>query len=410
MRQKISTLAVATAALFLTTCLLFISSSFANPIIPVSTTLQPAFTPAAPTINAKAYILIDANSGRVIVEKNADDRMPPASLTKLMSLYIISSAIKSGAIHWDDKVRISTKAWQAEGSRMFVKVNDDVPVKDLVQGIAVASGNDATIAMAEHIASAEDAFASMMNEQAKQLGMNNSHFTDSTGLPDPTHYSSPRDFATLAQAYIKNFPEDYHFFSEKWISYNGIRQPNRNRLLWRYPYADGLKTGHTDDAGYCLISSATKDGMRLISVIMGAPSEQVRTEESIRLLNYGFRFYHTHKLYGANQAINQARVWKGASKEVPVGLAEDLFITVSASQSKNVQTNLLIDSPLKAPIVKGQTYGSLNVMLNDKVLASKPVIALADNPRGPFWRNITDSISYGIHKIFSKSKEPLNNG
>lgn len=381
----------------------------ANPVIPVATTLQPTFTPSAPNINAKGYILIDADSGKVLVEKNADTHLPPASLTKLMSLYIISSAIKNGAIHWDDKVKISSKAWKAEGSRMFIKVNDEVPVLDLMQGIIVASGNDATIALAEHVASAEDAFASMMNAQAKQLGMNNSHFTDSTGLPNPEHYSTPRDFSILAQAYIKSFPEDYHFFSQKWFTYNGIRQPNRNRLLWRFPEADGLKTGHTEDAGYCLIGSAKKDGMRLISVVMGSPSDLARTEESARLLNYGFRFFQTQKIYNANQAVVQARVWKGAKKEVTLGLANDLYLTASANQAKNLQKNIVLNTPLKAPIKKGETYGTVNVTVNNEVLASKPLIALEDDPKGPFWRSLSDSMSYGFHKMFSKSHETLNN-
>lgn len=387
------------------------SLAYANPVIPVSGTVaQPSFIPAAPNINAKAYILIDADSGKVIAEKNPDLRLPPASLTKLMTVYIVSHAIKSGAIHWEDKVRVSSKAWKAEGSRMFVKVNDEVSVQDLMHGVTVASGNDATIALAEHIASAEDAFASMMNTQAKELGMNNSHFTDSTGLPGPDHYSTPRDFSILAQAYIQTFPEDYHFFSEKWFTYNNIRQPNRNRLLWRYPYADGFKTGHTHDAGFCLIASAKKDNMRLISVIMGSPSDQIRTEESVRLLNYGFRFYETRKVVGANQTLTQARVWKGANKEVPLGLSRDLYVTVSSSQAKNLQNQVVLDMPLKAPIVKGQTYGTLNIVANNQVLASKPIIALEDDPKGPFWRSISDSLSYTYHKMFSKSSEPLNNG
>lgn len=390
--------------------LLWMSSAFANPVIPVATAnAQPAFTPTAPKINAKGYILMDADSGKVIVEKEADTRLPPASLTKLMSLYIISSAIKSGAIHWDDRVHISTRAWKAEGSRMFVKVNDEVSVRDLIQGVIVDSGNDATIALAEHVASAEDAFASMMNTQAQQLGMKNSHFTDSTGLPDPDHYSTPRDFAILAQAYIKTFPEDYHYFSEKWFTYNSIRQPNRNRLLWRMPEADGLKTGHTNDAGYCLIGSAKKNGMRLISVLMGSPSDTVRTEESVRLLNYGFRFYETRKIYGANEVITEPRVWKGRNKEVRLGLTEDLYVTVAASQVKNLQKNIELTAPLKAPIEKGHSYGTLNVTVNGQVLVSKPIVALEDNPKGPIWRSVTDSMSYTFHKIFSKSSETLNN-
>lgn len=409
--KNFSTWLCAFFALSLSCGFLFSNSAKANPVIPISaSTTQPAFTPSAPNIDAKGYILMDANSGRIIVEKNADTHLPPASLTKLMTVYIVSNAIKSGALHWDDKVHVSTKAWKAEGSRMFIKVNDDVPVRDLMQGITVASGNDATIALAEHIASAEDAFASMMNEQAKQLGMNNSHFTDSTGLPDPTHYSTARDFAILAQAYIKNFPDDYHYFSEKWIKYNNIRQPNRNRLLWLYPYADGLKTGHTNDAGFCLIASANKNGMRLISVLMGSPSDRIRTEESMRLLNYGYRFYETRKLYSANQPVTIARVWKGLNKEVPLGLPEDIYVTVATNQAKNMQTQVVLDNNLKAPIVKGQTYATLKVTVGNQEILSKPLLALEDDPKGSFWRNLHDSISYGLHKIFTKSSDTLNNG
>lgn len=383
----------------------------ANPIMPISAQTQmPIFTPAAPTLDAKGYVLIDANSGKVLAEKNADARMSPASLTKLMSVYIISTAIKSGSIHPEDKVRISTKAWRTGGSRMFLKPNDEVPVKDLMQGIIVASGNDASVAIAEYIAGTEDAFAGLMNQQARALGMNNSHFVDSNGLPNPNHYSSPRDLAILAQAISKKYPEDYKVFSEKWFTYNGIRQPNRNRLLWRYPLADGLKTGHTDDAGYCLVGSATKDGMRLISVIMGAPNDTSRTEDSIRLLTYGFRFYETHKYYEGLTPISNVRVWKGQQSEIPVGLAEGLYVTMPTGQSKNVQTNFQFNNPLKAPIEKGQVVGKVTVMLNTQLLSSKPIIALAADERGSLWRRMSDEMGYAFHSLFSKSSDKANNG
>jgi D-alanyl-D-alanine carboxypeptidase (penicillin-binding protein 5/6) len=382
----------------------------ANPIIPVSIQPQVSISPTVPSIDAKGYLLIDAASGKILAEKNPDARMAPASLTKLMSLYIISGALKNGSIHMDDKVRISTKAWKTGGSRMFVKVGDEVSARDLMQGIAVASGNDASVAMAEYVAGTEEAFASMMNAQAKVLGMNSSHFMDSTGLPNPDHYSTPRDFATLARALTHDYPEDYRLFSEKWFTYNGIRQPNRNRLLWRYQYADGLKTGHTDDAGYCLVASAVKDGMRLISVIMGAPSDAARTEDSIRLLTYGFRFYETHKLYGKNTVLTHARTWKGKQKEVSLGVTEDLFATIPAGQYKNIQANLKLNEPLTAPIVKGQAYGNIEIMLNNQVLLSKPLVALEDNPRGGIFRRISDTMSFSFHKLFSHSAEKANNG
>lgn len=391
---------------------LFVSmASFANPVIPVPTQpQQPTFTPAAPNLDATGYILIDAASGKILAEKNADNRMPPASLTKLMTLYIISAAIKNGQIHLDDKVRISTKAWKTEGSRMFVKQGDEVPVKDLLQGIIVASGNDAAVALAEYIAGTEEAFTSMMNEQAKILGMKNSHFMDSTGLPNPNHYSTARDLSILTQAYIKNFPEDYSYYSEKWFAYNGIRQPNRNRLLWRYQYADGLKTGHTNEAGYCLVGSAKKDGMRLISIVLGENSDQARTEDSIRLLTYGFRFFETHKLYSANAPLTQARVWAGQKSLVPMGITEDLYITVPAGQFKRIQATMALNNPIKAPIYKGHVYGSLNIMMNNQVIASKPLIALANDSQGNLWQRAADTVRFNIHKYFSKTDEKVNTG
>lgn len=384
---------------------------FANPVIPIPTQPQQAtFTPGAPNLEATGYILMDATSGKILAQKNADNRMPPASLTKLMSLYIISSAIKNGQIHLDDKVRISTKAWKTEGSRMFVKAGDEVPVKDLLQGIIVASGNDATVALAEFIAGTEESFTAMMNQQAKILGMNNSHFMDSTGLPNKDHYSTAHDLALLTAAYIKNFPEDYSYYSEKWFTYNGIRQPNRNRLLWRYQYADGLKTGHTNEAGYCLVGSAKKDGMRLVSIVLGETTDQNRTEDSIRLLTYGFRFFETHKLYNATSPLIQARVWQGEKMEVPLGISEDLYVTVPAGQYKRLQADMALNNPLKAPIVKGHSYGTLNIMLNNQVVASQPLVALEANAQGNLWRRATDTIKFNLHKYFSRSDEKLNTG
>ncbi len=389
----------------------FISlNSLANTVIPVPIPQQPVVTPGAPNIDAEGFILIDANSGKVLAEKNADTRMPPASLTKLMSLYIISTALKSGSIHATDKVRISKKAWQTGGSRMFVKAGSDVPVQDLMQGIIVVSGNDASVALAEYIAGTENAFADIMNAQAKNLGMNNSHFTDSTGMPNPNHYSTPRDLALLAQGLTKNFPEDYRLFSEKWFNYNGIRQPNRNRLLWRYQYADGLKTGHTDEAGYCLVASALKDGMRLISVVMGAPSDEVRTSDSMSLLAYGYRFFETHKVFDGATALTQARVWKGQQKEIGLGLNEDFYVTLPAGQYKNIKTNIQVEDSIKAPVTKGQVCGTVQVILNKQIFASQPLIALADNEKGGIWRRVIDAMHMGFHKIFSKSHEQANNG
>lgn len=405
MMRKLNTALITTLAM-----LAIGNVTFANPIIPIPSQAQPIIKPTLPNINAKAFILIDAKSGQVLAEKNADVRMAPASLTKLMSLYVVDAALKSGSIHPDDKVKVSTKAWQTGGSRMFIKVNDEVPLKDLVKGIAIASGNDASVAVAEYIAGTEETFADMMNSQAKALGMNNSHFMDSTGLPNPQHYSTARDFATLAQALIRDYPDEYKLYSEKWFTYNNIRQPNRNRLLWNYPYADGLKTGHTDDAGFCLVGSAQKDGMRLISVIMGSPSDTVRTEESVRLLTYGFRFYETHKIVDGGKALTTGRVWKGSHSEVPLGVEQDWYATLPTGAYKNMQQVYQVNDPLNAPIVKGQAYGNLNLVLNNQVLISKPLVALEDDPKGGMFRSITDAMRFRIQKIFSKSSEKVNNG
>jgi D-alanyl-D-alanine carboxypeptidase (penicillin-binding protein 5/6) len=395
---------------FLTT-LVLPANADTSTVIPVAMQPQtPIITPSAPNLDAKAYILIDAASGKVLAEKNADEHLPPASLTKLMSLYIISSALKSGSIHLDDKVRISTRAWQTPGSRMFVKAGDEVPVADLIKGIIVASGNDATVAMAEYVAGTEDAFTNIMNEQAKNLGMDNSHFLDSTGLPNESHFSTARDLATLAIALNKYFPEEYKLYSEKWFTYKNIRQPNRNRLLWRFQYADGLKTGHTNDAGFCLVASAVKDNMRLISVILGAPNDQARTEDSIRLLTYGFRFFETHKMYTATAPITKARVWKGVNTEVALGVSRDLYITAPTGQIKNLQTVIQLNNPIKAPVIKGEVYGTLTIQFNNQVLASAPLIALENNDKGGLWRRMSDSLHFSYSKVFEHTSAKANNG
>ncbi len=387
------------------------SIAFAADVIPVPTQpQQPTITPAIPNIDAKGYILMDANSGKVIAEKNADVRMAPASLTKLMTMYVISNALKNNSIHLDDNVPVSEKAWRTGGSRMFIKVNNEVSVRNLLQGIVVASGNDASVAMAEYIGGTEEAFAGLMNTQAQLIGMKNSHFVDSNGLPNANHYSTARDLALLAQAIIRNFPEDYRLYSEKWFTYNNIRQPNRNRLLWRFQYADGLKTGHTDEAGYCLVGSAMKDGTRLISVVMGTPSDSVRTEDSMRLLTYGFRFYETHKLYNRDIVLTKARVWKGKEKQVDLGVAKDFYVTIPAGQYKNIQATLQLNEPIKAPVLKGQSYGIVKVTLNGQVLATEPLVALADNKKGGLWRSMTDSLHFSFNRLFSHSHQQANNG
>ena len=398
--------------LAIATGILISAPVLANPIIPVP--VQPkavSYTPGAPNLQGTGYILIDATSGKIIAEKDANVRMPPASLTKLMSMYIVSGALKNAQLKLDDKVLISTKAWKTEGSRMFVKAGDEVPVIDLIKGVIVASGNDATVALAEHIAGTEEAFTDMMNQQAQILGMQNTHFMDSTGLPNPDHYSTAYDLALLTKAYIKNFPEDYAYYSEKTFSYGGIKQPNRNRLLTRYQqYADGLKTGHTSEAGYCLVGSAKKDGMRLITVVLGEPSDTARTEDSIRLMTYGFRFFETHKLFGSDKPVVNARVWKGDYTNTQLGIQQDMYVTLPAGQYKKLLPTLTLKNPLQAPLEKGKTYGSINITLNGQVIASEPLIALEDNPQGGFIRRATDTVQFNFKKYFTKPVEKANTG
>ncbi|MCK4607976.1 MAG: D-alanyl-D-alanine carboxypeptidase [Gammaproteobacteria bacterium] len=360
----------------------------------------PTLTPAPPELNAKGYVLLDANSGHIIAEKNASTHMPPASLTKLMTLYIIADSIHNNQINLDDKVKISNKAWHMGGSRMFVRAGSKVPIKDLIQGIIVASGNDATFAMAQYIGGTEPAFVSMMNQTAASLGMNNTHYSDSNGLPTKNHYSSPEDLAILARAWILNFPEYYPWFKQKWITYNKIKQPNRNRLLWRDPSVDGLKTGHTDAAGYCLIASAERNGMRLISVVMGTPTDSSRADDSEALLNYGFRFYESHKLYDANTPLTTPRIWFGKTEKIGFGLTKPLYITIPKGQYKKVKATISLSNTLKAPIKKGQSYGSVKITLSGKPIASEPLVALQDDPEAGFWSRSIDHVSLLFHSWF----------
>jgi D-alanyl-D-alanine carboxypeptidase (penicillin-binding protein 5/6) len=357
---------------------------------------QPLIVPAPPNINATGYVLMDANSGKILAQKNMNKEIPPASLTKLMTLYITEQALAQGQIQLTDKVRVSKTAWQRGGSRMFLKLGALVPVQQLIEGVIVASGNDACTALAEYIAGNETSFANLMNQTAKRLGMKNTHYVDSTGLPRSDHYSTPYDLALLARHIITDFPQYYPFFKQKWITYNGIRQPNRNRLLWRAPGVDGLKTGHTKAAGYCLISSGVQHGMRLISVVVGTPTDAARANDSQALLNWGFRFYKTYKLYGSNQAITTPRIYMGQNKQVAMGLQNDLYVTIAAGEYDLLKASMELAPKLKAPIVKGQSYGTISVTLAGKQVAQAPLVALQDDPVGGAWTRMTDHVSMFI--------------
>lgn len=348
--------------------------------------------PASPQIAATAYLLLDADSSKLLISENAEQKIPPASLTKMMTSYIAAEELSKGNISMDDQVRVSIKAWKAPGSRMFIKEGTTVLVKDLLRGIIIQSGNDASIALAEHIAGSEDAFADLMNKYAQLLGMNNSHFMNATGLPSANHYSSAADMAKLAKAIIKNHPEHYSIYREQYFSYNGIKQPNRNKLLWRDKNVDGLKTGHTKEAGYCLVASAKKNGMRLISVVMGTHSEEARASESQKLMTWGFRYYETSKLYSAQQSLQDVRLWGGETKTISIGLQESLYLTIPHRQLKNLKIDITIDEFVTAPIEQMAVIGQVSIKLDDNVLVEKPLVALQAGVSGGFFKQIWDQI------------------
>jgi serine-type D-Ala-D-Ala carboxypeptidase (penicillin-binding protein 5/6) len=389
--------AILTGALTTSSALGFADTSNASPTLQLlaraaPSKSMPAIIPSAPNISSDHYVLLDSDTGNIIAQKNIEQRRPPASLTKLMTLYIIFSALDDGQIQLDEKVPISKKAWQMGGSKMFVKVGTRVPVKDLIQGIIVASGNDACVAMAQFVAGNEKTFAGYMNTAAKNLGMTHSHFVDSTGLPKPDHYTTPGDLAILANAIVHHFPQYYHFFSEKWFKYNNIRQPNRNRLLWRDPSVDGMKTGHTKAAGYCLIASAHRNDTRLISVVMNTPSDEQRADASQALMNYGFRYYETKTVYSANSSVEKHRVWMGDNKYVDLGVANAVNITIPKGHSTQLTNQITLSKKLVAPIQKGSVYGTLKVLDNGKLVASSPLTALDDVQKGGLLARVRDRV------------------
>lgn len=351
-----------------------------------------SIVPAPPSVAAKAFLLTDFDSGAILASKNPDERVEPASLTKLMTSYIVAHELNAGKIHLDDLVTISEKAWKMPGSKMFIEVGKQVPVRDLIKGMIIQSGNDATVALAEYIAGSEEVFVQLMNQWAKKLGMTGTHFTNSTGLPDPNHYTTARDLAILARALIRDFPQHYAWYKEKVFTYNGIRQYNRNKLLWQDPSVDGIKTGHTESAGYCLVASAKRNDMRLISILLGADSARKRISESQKLLNYGFRFYETHRLYQAGQRLSDQKVWEGDTDLLAIGLTEDLYVTIPRGSYKHIKPMMEIEKVLKAPIHKDQQVGTLKVMLNEQVLAERPLIALNEVKEGSFFKKLSDQV------------------
>ncbi len=361
--------------------------------------------PTPPDVAAEAYILIDFHSGKTLAEKESKKRIDPASLTKMMTIYVFDHELQNGHFKLEDEVAVSENAWKTEGSRMFVPVGKKIQVKDLLRGIIIQSGNDATVALAEYTAGSEKAFADLMNQYAQRLGMKDTHFVNSTGIPNPEHYTTAHDLSLLATAIISQFPETYKIYSEKWFTFNGIKQPNRNRLLWREPYVDGIKTGHSSTAGYCLAASGQKDNMRLISILVGAQSESERTEQTLQLLRFGFRFYETHHLFQANTTLNEPRVWMGDRKKLSLGINRDLYITIPQGQYKSLDAKMNIDKSLTAPINKGENHGKLVVKLGDELIAEMPLVALENVDKGTMWNRFSDYVSLGFHKILNPAEE-----
>jgi D-alanyl-D-alanine carboxypeptidase (penicillin-binding protein 5/6) len=348
--------------------------------------------PAPPDLKARSFMLLDHDSGRVLAALDPDSRQEPASLTKLMTAYVVFKALEEGRIKLDDMVTISEYAWKQEGSRMFVEVGKQVSVEDLILGMIVQSGNDATVALAEHVAGTEPAFVQMMNAYAAQLGMSGSHFTNSPGMPDPEHYITARDVAVLSSAIIHEFPEYYRWYSQKEYTWNGITQQNRNGLLWRDPTVDGVKTGHTESAGYCLVTSAHRDGMRLVAAVLGTDSMRAREDANAALLNYGFNFFETRRVYGAGQPLTSARVWKGAQPEVGLVLGKDLYVTGQRGRMGSVQAEFELPEKVIAPLSKAASIGTVRIVVDGATVASHEVYPEDDVPVGGVFRRTVDSV------------------
>tara|TARA_R110001592_G_scaffold138511_4_gene357697 strand:- start:86660 stop:87832 length:1173 start_codon:yes stop_codon:yes gene_type:complete len=376
-------------------------SIFISLFLPAFLAASPALIPSAPQVSASSYVLMDASSGNVLIEEDSHKRLPPASLTKMMTAYIVEHEVAEGRINLYDEVPVSVKAWKTGGSKMFIKEGTKVVLEELLKGVVIQSGNDASIALAEYVAGSELAFSDIMNQQAKLLGMKDTNFENATGLPSENHYSTAYDLALLAKAIINNYPEQYKLYAEKYFTYNSIRQPNRNRLLWRDKSVDGLKTGHTEEAGYCLVASAERDGMRLISVVMGTNSENARAQESQKLLNYGFRYFETHSLYQAGESLIESPVWLGLANKVQLGLSKEVIITIPRGQKDELKAELLVDSVVKAPLSVGQKIGQLEVTLKGEVVVSEPLLALEPVPEAGIFKRLWDTIKLFFIGLFS---------
>ncbi|HEA50908.1 hypothetical protein LCGC14_0931770 [marine sediment metagenome] len=361
---------------------------------------QTVLIPSPPQIAGSSYVLMDPKSGRVIMEENSNERLPPASLTKMMTAYIVERELDEGRIKASDMVPISVNAWKTGGSRMFIKEGSSVSVENLIKGVVIQSGNDASVALAEFVAGSEGAFVDIMNQQAQILGMKDTHFENATGLPAPDHFSTAYDLAVLARAIINDYPENYSIYAEKHFTYNNIRQPNRNSLLWRDDSVDGLKTGHTEEAGYCLVASAKRDNTRFIATVMGTSSSQARSQEIQKMLNYGFRYFESERLFSAGQELIEAKVWGGKSDQLSVGMLEDAYVTIPRGSRDSLESSVDLDSVIKAPIQAGDELGRVKVSFNGDVLIDQPVLALTDVPEGGLFKRVWDAIKLFFVQLF----------
>jgi serine-type D-Ala-D-Ala carboxypeptidase (penicillin-binding protein 5/6) len=362
---------------------------------------KPLVIPAAPQLAASGFILVDATTGSIVAESNSEQRLPPASLTKMMSSYLVVDEIEKGRITEDAMVNISVKAWKMGGSRMYVKEGTQVSVIDLLRGVIIQSGNDSTVALAEYVAGNEDAFVDTMNQKAAQLGMTNTHFENSTGWPAEGHLTTAKDLAVLARSIINDHPSHYPLYAEKYFFYNNIRQPNRNLLLFRDDTVDGLKTGHTDEAGYCLVASSKRENTRFISVVMGTASESARAAETQKLLAYGFRYFQTTQLYQAGQQVSNSRVWAGKSQEVTLGIPKNIILTLPKGREQSLQAQMHINEIIKAPIVAGQELGNLTVELDGQLLVNTPIVALQAVEEAGFFARLLDNLKLFFRDLFS---------
>lgn len=374
-------------------------------LLMVATGSKPAMAaepiiPPPPTINASSYLLIDAASNKVLVEENSHEQLAPASLTKIMTAYLAEQEIVAGRISPEDDVLVSVRAWRTGGSKMFIRESTQVKVHELLRGIIIQSGNDASIALAEHIAGSEDAFANMMNQQASVLGMTNTNFTNATGLPSKDHYSSAWDLAILTRDLIERFPEHYAIYSERSYEYNDIDQPNRNKLLWRDKSVDGVKTGFTNRAGYCLVASAVRQGMRLISVVMGTDSDEARMRESQKLLSYGFRYYETQKLYDRDVALKVEEIHYGEADSVSLGVTEPVVVTFPRGYYKDIEVEFQLPRLLEAPLAQGTEVGEMTMKLGSKVIYEAPLVALEDVPEAGVLGRFGDFVSLFFRQLF----------